>query len=358
MATNYSAIYEDSDYWDGTIEWGYDATSDSDDPTPHVDESARDAQYVAAYTSMSAWEAARDGDSNGGDIEHGVIQGPWSSAETNAITFKGWDAASALVYAIGVAKHNGIYGDKATAYKWEGATIIMEDDVAVTLRDFQASPSSGNLFGTTPTQTSLITIDSLVMQGGSGLGKTFDFNGAGGDWKIYNSVIHGEWDYGGYCASASVVTFYFYNCSIETDNHGQGLREAAATFVAKNCAVFNTSDDFNSITTIENCASDDGDGDNPQTLDDTDNYAAEFTDMPNGDFSLVLGSVCIENGQDNPGSGLYSVDIIDIARSSTWDIGAFEYVSEEPPVEGQPTIRRLGGVNHSTGYNLQGFRRW
>ena len=29
-----------------------------------------------------------------------------------------------------------------------------------------------------------------------------------------------------------------------------------------------------------------------------------------------------------------------------------------PPVEGQPAIRRLGGVNHSIGYNLQGVRRW
>ncbi len=29
-----------------------------------------------------------------------------------------------------------------------------------------------------------------------------------------------------------------------------------------------------------------------------------------------------------------------------------------PPPEGQPSIRRLGGINHSIGHNLQGFRRW
>ena len=31
---------------------------------------------------------------------------------------------------------------------------------------------------------------------------------------------------------------------------------------------------------------------------------------------------------------------------------------EAAPTEGQPAIRRLGGVNHSIGHNLQGFRRW
>jgi hypothetical protein len=35
----------------------------------------------------------------------------------------------------------------------------------------------------------------------------------------------------------------------------------------------------------------------------------------------------VGEGTDNPGSGLYSDDIIGTARSSPWDIGAFEYTS-------------------------------
>jgi len=55
-------------------------------------------------------------------------------------------------------------------------------------------------------------------------------------------------------------------------------------------------------------------------------WSDELTD-PGTDFSLVVGSNSIGNGTDNPGSGLYSDDIIGTARTSTWDIGAFEYLA-------------------------------
>ena len=42
------------------------------------------------------------------------------------------------------------------------------------------------------------------------------------------------------------------------------------------------------------------------------------------DFTAIFTS--------NPASGLYSDDIIGTARTSTWDIGAFEYLAGSPPV--------------------------
>ena len=61
---------------------------------------------------------------------------------------------------------------------------------------------------------------------------------------------------------------------------------------------------------------------------EADDWDAAFTDYSNGDFSVKNdSSVLYGAGTDNPGAGLYSDDIIDTARSSTWDIGAFEYVA-------------------------------
>ena len=93
---------------------------------------------------------------------------------------------------------------------------------------------------------------------------------------------------------------------------------------ATNCVAGNCTDDFNGTITIANCCSDDGDGANPQGPLGAD-WDNEFTDKDNGAFSLLVGGNCVGNGTDDPGSGLYSDDIIGTVRTSTWDIGAFEY---------------------------------
>ena len=94
-----------------------------------------------------------------------------------------------------------------------------------------------------------------------------------------------------------------------------------------NCIVggsYTVSTDFNGTQTITNYCSDEGLGSNPQGPSGSD-WDNEFTDKDNGDFSLEAGSNCINNGTDNPGSDLYLDDITGAIRTSTWDIGAFEY---------------------------------
>ena len=86
MADVYCAIYGDSDYWDGTTHWGIDPSDES----WCANQAARDNIYTAAYTSLSAWEAARDGVANAGDDEYAIIYGPWTSHDTNEFDFAGW----------------------------------------------------------------------------------------------------------------------------------------------------------------------------------------------------------------------------------------------------------------------------
>ena len=152
--------------------------------------------------------------------------------------------------------------------------------------------------------------------------------------------------YGLYTATFAHNGFYFYstgssrvyNCTVYGCS-GYGVRlYASGTVHVKNSAVFGcglTDISKNGGTlTVDYCASDDGIGTNAVDISpgatEADDWAACFTDYANGDFSLKSDSVCVGAGTDDPGSGLYSDDILGNARTSPWDIGAFEYVSAAP----------------------------
>lgn len=116
-----------------------------------------------------------------------------------------------------------------------------------------------------------------------------------------------------------------YNCVIR--NNYIGIRDGGSVVTtAKNCAVFDSTDDFNeTFAAIDHCASDDGDGTNPVSPSGG-SWSNEFTDYTNDDFTLKDGN-CHNGGVDNPGSGLFLDDIIGVTRISTWDIGAFQYIA-------------------------------
>lgn len=146
---------------------------------------------------------------------------------------------------------------------------------------------------------------------------------------VYNSVFTGFYRAGrintgiyGYGP-----TLIIYNCTCFGNN--VGVRRSVGVVIATNVICANSDDDFQGTITISNSASDDGDGTNAVNISpgatEADDWAACFNDYANGDFSLKSDSVCIGAGTDNPGSGLYSDDIIGTSRTSTWDIGAFEY---------------------------------
>lgn len=145
--------------------------------------------------------------------------------------------------------------------------------------------------------------------------------------KIYNTIVwdnSGPGDIGILCASSNVVDIY--NCDVFGWST-YGIRRGAngGTVSCYNCAVGDNGDDFSgTFNTIDNCISDDGDGDDPQTPSGGD-WANEFTDPGSGDFSLKAGGNCVDNGTDDPGSGLFSDDITGAGdRQSPWDISAFD----------------------------------
>jgi hypothetical protein len=117
-----------------------------------------------------------------------------------------------------------------------------------------------------------------------------------------------------------------YNCTAYTGF--RGFTRTAGTVTCTNCIAANqiaAGSSFNGTITVDHCCSDDGTGTNAQTPSGGV-WTNEFV-TDGSDFALKVGGNCVGNGSDDPGAGLYSDDITGTARTSTWDIGADEYVA-------------------------------
>lgn len=177
-----------------------------------------------------------------------------------------------------------------------------------------------------------INIDGCIFKG--------TCSGTGGVWAIYandadvtanvyNSIFTGiksgtDSDFFAISA-ANCTAINVYNCTLY--DCGKCISRAAGTVTVANCAVESsiaTTNEFIGTITVTNCLSGSGTGTNPQTPK-SGSWANEFTNTTGLNFALKSGGNAIGNGVDNPGSGLYSDDIIGTTRTSTWDIGAFEY---------------------------------
>ncbi|MCK5600972.1 hypothetical protein KAR91_03825, partial [Candidatus Pacearchaeota archaeon] len=344
----YSAIILDTDYWDGTISWAGKLSEDD-----------RNMKYsTRRFTSASAWESDRDTNSSAGDIEHGIISGPWASAETSQLAIGSWnadavvlDCPSALPDGVNLARHNGIYGGITTAYRLvvNNNNIILIDNDAVTIRGIQVSgtKNAGNQKGILARGeggTFDIVVDSCVVKGDSS--STWDYNSGvvgyspsnTGTLTVTNCVVTDcadDLDRSGavQCWSGSgVITINVYNCTFSNNRLGVLLGTANDVVTVKNSAVFNNLIDFQvdaGSLTVDYCASDDGDGTNEVDWDaEATDWNANFVNYSTDDRPLDADLIGAGVGPSVDGS-VPATDVVGNPRSgATCDIGAFERVAD------------------------------
>jgi hypothetical protein len=299
-------------------------------------EAARDAAYDGTYTSVSTWESARDGVATGGTTEIGEITGPWTADDTGNVAIAGWDdTVTIIVQTVDDSRNDtGIYDESSGGpYRLvlsAGNQIFIVSEPIVTIDGLQikntvlADASSTALrvqnSGTTEIGNCIIPVP--------GDGNSIEINS--GSMNAYNNICYGigtlsAASEGIYIQNATTVNLY----NNLTHNFGSGIERDAGTVTVTNHISFENNDDFEGTMTIDSSASDDGDGTNAQTLNATSDYAAEFNDLSSDDYNPVSGASSVDNGATDPGSGLFSDDILGVSRpsGSAWDIGPFEYVA-------------------------------
>ena len=177
--------------------------------------------------------------------------------------------------------------------------------------------------------------DCILKKTNTGTGYIIQSFDCDPDIKVTNTIFEGRGaDIGMYTNTYSVITLK--HCTISNLATGVYSSHASATITVENCAVFNNGDDFaitNSTPTIDYCASDDGDGNNPVDISpggtEADDWDSAFTDYSNGDFSVKDASSVLYNaGKD----ASITVDIIETVRpqATDYDIGAFELIAAAP----------------------------
>jgi hypothetical protein len=321
------------------------------DITFYVDPDAAGAgdgtSFADGYTSLSAFNSAEATDLVSAGNNYVVLLR--SSAGTNDTTNFNWDDATWALDATHTVTlrqddfpADGIWDDSAYIFEHDGGAtsgmIFSEGFIHIDGMQVLVTVTGTDTFigfqvinSNYPTRTH--NFEKVIFRGNSsssGLAEGIICSESDATINMINCVFYNfvngaDPDHRG--ARVTVGTLNLYNC-ISYNNY-IGFYQQGGTLNATNCAVGNTTDDWFGTVLATTCIDDD---DEDASIDPAGgDWANEFTDAANGDFSLVSGGNCIGNGTDDPSSGLYSDDIIGTARSSTWDIGAFEFVGSSGP---------------------------
>ncbi len=312
------------------------------------------------YASLNAANTglAQDLTDGGGDTMEITCQATDDDIDSTAVTITGWTtgAGNTIAVASGASDRASSAGISATEYLLEldaGSTsVILVDESYVTIDGLQihhtAVGNSGHGIRLASAITNCEISNCYISQNDAGT--SILINDASVTVDIWNCVCFNPATSGAsegiYIAVANTVNIY--NCTVYGSD--DGIERDAGTVTVINCAVFNNLDDFDGTMTIDHCASDDNDGTNNVAGNEADaTWSTDFADAANGDFTLLTGSPLKGGGIDDPGSGLFDDDINGDTRTSTWDIGADEYIA---PGGGSPGAILL--MDHFNGGFLNG----
>lgn len=292
------------------------------------------SSWANAFSSLNAAVAAEQADLTSTTENLLFSCRGVTNADTTPVDITGYTTSA--TYAItceaeSTERHEGKWS--TSKYRIEAGASVAFDlgEKYITLRFLQIGITSTTSYqhgisGTEGFSANAHVVDSCIIRDSAGprsncRGIFTNSYGSGGTMTVINSIIYG-WDKGirGFDADCSVDV---YNCTVYGCT--TGIEQNNPTVNVYNTVNFNNTTDWSGTITCTTCA-----GDDTKTGVTTGyTWADEFTDHTSYDFSLKSGSSLIGAGTDSPnsGAGNYTDDIISETRSSTWDIGAFEYVS-------------------------------
>lgn len=322
------------------------------------------------YTSLDAWEDALGGTTSGDlpsddQIALAQCRNSSGSADSAPVFIDGWTTDSTRYIKIEAYtgyRHAGVWDSSKYYIESTGGSIdtiethedyIRIDGIQITIT-VSADNSASALYMNIATASNEIRLSNLIVTGsGTGTGnmRGIDLDDTDIIAKIWNCVVYNfisvsdPADGGFRGISCNITTADIWNCTI--NDCTRGIQRAAGTVNSINCLSFENTDDFTGTITMTYCCSDDDHtGDSGTNLVTTaapdqsgDDYAALVVDADGRDYNVTDATSKLEgNGTDDPGGAIQDdTDIAGTARSSTWDIGAFE-LAAVPAVGGQVII--------------------
>jgi hypothetical protein len=303
----------------------------------------------AAYASMSAWDAAEqtnlvtDGDTHlllcaGGSDNTTCQLNGWTTDATHDITIQG-DSGQSDGFNTTGAFSTSFYHMHLDATQ-NIILDIREDYVTVDGIQFlmDASDNINEMLSTFGLSivNNLIAVKNCRFKNIQARNSLLGIDVNDGDMNMTIETCTFQWDntfldHAINCASFASLTID--NVTISGATTGINIASGVVTTV-KNSCIFNCDDDISdpdATSTIDYCATDDGDGTNAQDMSpggsEPDGWALQVTDFANGDFTPVEGSVLLDNGD---ATGAPATDI----RGNDWgadhDIGAFTFTAPLP----------------------------
>ena len=294
-----------------------------------------------AYASLSEWETARDGDLvTANTIEKVFCEG--SAADTTAVDILGWTTGASNYIDIVVdpsVRHNGTY--QTTKYRLEvsNATAIEVEEAYVRFTGLQvfvtgALGARSTVLIDPGTATSDVRISQSIVKLAEA---DFSHNGIAANtaatvYVLNTLVISDGVSTGSFLIQnlGLLATMNVYSVTgITAAGLGIRLNAATATVVAKNVLIqeggaANAFQVNSGTLTNTNCASSDATADDFGGSGNRVNQTFTFVGAP--DYHLAAGDAGAKDfGTDTSGEAAplnFTVDIDNVTRTGTWDIGA------------------------------------
>ncbi len=268
------------------------------------------------------------------------IRGDWSGgADTTLVDIDGYttDATHYIkIYTDSANRAGGIWSTSKYIRRGSDATVfLMREDYTWIdgLQIEEVSQTGAQVFFNNVTRNSgLIKISNCILRGDGGAQRLKFYGESSGlftSLQIWNCICYNWGSHAdSYFSENSAITASVYNSTfIVSSTVDFALRNDIGTsLIVKNCYAGGSSNsNYNGIMTRTTCASKDATGEIKNIAINTTN----FKNVTGGteDYRLPLGSALIGVGTDDAGLGLYSDDIEGHTRTSTWDIGADEYIA-------------------------------
>ena len=302
------------------------------------------------YASLNALEAAQEQDltDGGGDTYTAICTTTGDNAADTTLTqFAEWNTSAANYIDITAAAGDVAVKEELDATRYR---LIVNDPVTASIQITEANVRVTNLqvsmsyssdagqhaieISSIPAGASDFKISGCRIGADTNVASNSDgiyIADADADVSIWNCIIENGDRRGIYIAAGGTINIY--NTVIY--GWGGGIYGGGTSSVTvRNCAVFKTGDDFADATSgtwdIDYCALDDADAqNNPVAGNEADaDWTTDFNGAATGDFAILTGSPLKDGGVNDPGSGLFSVDIDgDTYVIDSWPVGVDQFMA-------------------------------